>query len=427
MQAPRAHCAKACRPCANNRASANQQYALLTKVLDVLKLDDNLRTSIIPDEMMRATSKEWRQIQRDNVPIKFSGYEPAEVVRKKLEMFFRDGFRVTEVNLSSGENTWFKQDQTKIGDQGMRILEPVLTKCPLQKLNISGNGISDRGVIPLALVTAWSPSLTHLVLNNNKLGDSGAATLGNALKHCPSLQLLSVDFIDMKAQGFLSISSGLAANSKADQPSVFTSLSAKYNNIHHHEYEVGDDRENFAEPFYSALFNLTDHCSNLQQLDFTGNDIMTLGEIAQSLKNAKKLTSLNLSSNNLEFEDSIFLEKFMSALETHPTLTELDLSVNEMNDSACDRLAQVLPRCTTLAILNLEGIDLLDDNARTISDAVTRSPNLTSLKVSGDYMSVNGVKALRQAWLHGDHGLDIRYPMTSWLTSDEDDSDESNA
>ena len=76
--------AKQCRLC----APENQQYALLTEVLDVVKLDDTLRTSIIPDDLMRATSQEWRRIQRDNVPIKLDVHEPAAKSPRKARNVF---------------------------------------------------------------------------------------------------------------------------------------------------------------------------------------------------------------------------------------------------------------------------------------------------------------------------------------------------
>lgn len=414
--------AKICRLCAEQSPPNHRAYTVLTEVLNAVALDDSLRTSIIPDDVMRTTSRDWRNIQRQHVPVKFKGYEPAEMVRSKLEMFVRDGFRVSEVNLSSGRRGPPLPGHVRIGDEGMKILSAVLMKCPLDTLDISGAGLSDRGAIPLALVAGWSPLLTKLVLDHNELGDPGAATLGNALRHCPSLEILSVNHINMEPTGFFAITDALVDCSRAQRASVFKSLSANNNYIVGGREEDTDDRTyELKEPFYSALYNLTDWCSNLQVLDLGDNSIINLREITQALRRATQLTTLHLDRNDFDFDgqDPRHLEQFMCALETHPSLTELDLSLNQISP-VYDRLAQVLPRCTKLAVLNLSDTNLSDDEAGTMSDAVARSPHLTSLNLRWNYMSIDGVHALRQAWLHDDDALDLD---NQFLSDDSDNSD----
>jgi len=416
--------AKICRLCAETSLPDHRAYTVLTEVLNAVALDDSLRTSIIPDDMMRTTSRDWRNIQRQHVPVKFKGYEPAEMVRSKLEMFVRDGFRVSEVNMSSGRRGPPLLGHVRIGDEGMKMLSAVLMKCPLDTLDISGAGLSDRGAIPLALVARWSPLLTKLVLDYNELGDPGATTLGNALRHCPSLEILSVNHINMEPEGFFAITDALVDCSRAQHASVFKSLSANNNYIVGGMEEDTDDRNyELKEPFYSALYNLTDQCSNLQVLDLGGNSIINLWEITQALRHATQLTSLHLDNNEFDFDgqDPRHLEKFMCALETHPSLTELDLSLNEIWGPVYNRLAQVLPRCTTLAVLDLSDTTLTDGEAGTMSDAVAQSPHLTSLNLRWNHMSVDGMNALRQAWLNDDDGLDLRNQ------SPPDDSDNSDA
>lgn len=420
--------AKTCRLCSEQSPPDHRAYTVLTEVLNAVALDDSLRTSIIPDDVMRTTSRDWRNIQRQHVPVKFKGYEPAEMVRSKLEMFVRDGFRVSEVNLSSGRRGPPLPGHVRIGDEGMRMLSAVLMKCPLDTLDISGAGLSDRGAIPLALVARWSPLLTKLVLDHNELGDPGATTLGNSLRHCPSLEILSVNHINMEPEGFFAITDALVDFSRAQRVSVFKSLSANNNYIVGGREEDTDDRTyELKEPFYSALYNLTDNCSNLQVLDLGDNSIINLREITQALRHATKLTSLHLNNNELDFDgqDPRHLEQFMCALETHPSLTELDLSLNEIFGPVYDRLAQVLPRRTTLAVLNLSDTNLTDrevlystSHTGTMSDAVARSPHLTSLNLEWNSLSADGLNALRQAWLHDDDGLYLHPQRPSYDDSD---------
>lgn len=393
--------AKECRLC----APENQQYALLTEVLDVVKLDDTLRTSIIPDDLMRATSQEWRRIQRDNVPIKLNMHEPAVKVREKLEMFLKDKFRVTEVNLS--RKCFISQGY--IRDEGMMMLAPLLIQCPLEKLQLSSVGISNSGAIPVSLIVSCCPLLTHLDLYHNKIGVSGATCLGRALRHCPSLKVLSVALAEIQEVGFAAIAEGLTASSRENQTSALTSLFAGANNID--VPRKGDGTQNLrgpAQSFAAALFNLTLHCSNLQELDFFENSICRLDIVAQVLYNAKNLKALNICNTDLDWDDRNACEAFLMALQMHTSLTSLDLSCNSnMSDDAFTRLARVLPRCTTLAGLDLAVTDMQDEHVGAMSDALARSPHLTHLNLSFNALSPDGVNALQQAWLHGDKGLNV--------------------
>ncbi len=396
--------AKECRLCATPCAPKNQQYALLTEVLNVVKLDDTLRTSIIPDDLMRATSQEWRRIQRDNVPVKLKVHEPAVQVREKLEMFLKDNFRVTEVNLSR-ENFYY---ESCIRDEGMMMLAPVLIQCPLEKLQLCGLRISDSGAIPVSLIVSCCPSLTHLNISYNNINVSGATCLGRALRHCPSLQVLNVVSTQIQIAGFVEIAEGLVASSHENQTSALTSLFAGSNDIDipRNEYDT-QYLQDPAELFSAALFNLTLNCSNLQTLNLFNNFIYRLDLVARVLQNAKNLKVLNLGSTALGWDDRGGLEAFMMALQVQNSLTSLNLSSNFVSDDAFTRLARVLPQCTTLARLNLSLTDMGDKHVGAMSDALARSPHLTDLNLMFNELSLNGVNALRQAWLHGDKGLNV--------------------
>ena len=400
----------------NSPAPANREYALLTNVLDKFMLDDEVRTAIMPDHLMRCTCTEWREMQRDKVPIKYKAHEAAKVTKRKLKMFVRDGFTVSEVDLSTGMLSHIPSlamDKVQLRDEGIKMLAPVLTKCQLQKLDVSRGGLSDKGAIPLALVTSWSPLLTHLVLDDNKLGDAGASTLGLGLRHCASLQVLSVNGIDMQANGFNEIVYGVVYG---DGPENFTSLSAKQNAIAYWEGMHSD-------PYSAAIHGLTGNCCNLRHLNVSSNAIAGILEIEQGLKKATNLTILYLGNNELILDEENEVETFMRALETHPALIKLDLSENIICNRAYDRLAQALPRCLTLAELNLSDTGLTDIDARLLAVAVAQSTHLTNLDVSKNDMSFDGVHALRQAWVHDRDGLND-YVQSNWSeNSDESDSE----
>ena len=135
------------------------------------------------------------------------------------------------------------------------------------------------------------------------------------------------------------------------------------------------------------------------------------------------MTILYLGNNELILDEENEVETFMRALETHPALIKLDLSENIICNRAYDRLAQALPRCLTLAELNLSDTGLTDNDARLLAVAVAQSTHLTDLDVSKNDMSFDGVHALRQAWVHDRDGLND-YVQSNWSeNSDESDSE----
>lgn len=392
--------AQTCRLCATDRASKAHQYELLTEVLDAVKLDDDLRTSIISDELMRATSNKWRRIQRDSVPVILNANKHVIEVQETLEMFLKEGFRVTDVNLSRDYKNW----GNKIGDEGMMILAPVLIRCPLQKLNIKSIGLSHSGAIPLALITSCCSSLMKLILDFNDLGVSGAICLGRALQNCPLLQVLSVNHTYLQTAGFVALSEGLTASSHENQSPALIELNVGNNNI-----GVAERGEQTADPLFSALSTLTLHCINLQVLNLSENYLCQV-DIIMCVRNAKKLRSLHLDETDLNFDDRGACDAFMKVLEAHTTLTELRLcGSNSFSGDGMMSVARGLPRCTTLTDLDLSFGSLWDPEAFLLAKAVARSPHITYLDVEGNYFSLQGVNALKKAWLHGDDGLTIDY------------------
>lgn len=406
MQGNEPPCAKVCRPCATSRAPESQQYALLTEVLDVLKLDDSLRTSIIPDDLMRATSQAWRTLQRDNVPVKLHVREPAAAVRQKLEMFVRDGFHVTEVNLDWKEN----DPRIENVDEGMQMLAAVLIQCSLVKLDVSFMMLSDKGAIPLAMVTSWSPLLTHLNLEYNNIGALGAFTLSHGLRHCTSLQVLTINLNDIRTTGFKAIVDGLVECSFYGQTPALRSLNVSQNNIEKPLRNAGEKCE-----LHSSIRTLTSHCTHLEVLDLTESMIRALQPVLYCLTRSRNMKSLSLCNCDLEFDDSSTCRDFMSALGSHRTLTTLDLSCNNFYREAFERLAQALPQCTTLTNLNLAATNLgWKSNTSAMAAAVAQSPHLKELDLSLNYISNDDENALKDAWLHDEHDLNLEFQDDPW-------------
>ena len=82
-----------------------------------------------------------------------------------------------------------------ISDTGVKFLMEVLltNKSNLKKLHLGSNNISDHGIKYLSDVLKVNSSLTYLMLNRNRIGNTGVYLLSNVLAlHNISLEALSL-------------------------------------------------------------------------------------------------------------------------------------------------------------------------------------------------------------------------------------------
>ncbi|KAH9258636.1 hypothetical protein BASA81_003138 [Batrachochytrium salamandrivorans] len=80
-----------------------------------------------------------------------------------------------------------------IGDDGLRSLCNVLDKSKLESLDVTGCGVTDAGVIPLAIAMNACPCLREIRLNDNDITDGGALLLGQALKQSTVVTVLDLE------------------------------------------------------------------------------------------------------------------------------------------------------------------------------------------------------------------------------------------
>ncbi|XP_072891767.1 NACHT, LRR and PYD domains-containing protein 3-like isoform X2 [Hemitrygon akajei] len=163
-------------------------------------------------------------------------------------------------------------------------------------------------------------------------------------------------------------------------------------------------------------------------------------DLASALSTNPSLTELHLSSNKLGdsgvklvsaalrnpeckiqklWLDNVGLtdsgaEDLVSALSTNPSLTELDLSGNELGDSGVKLVSAALrnPECK-MQELGLRGVGLTDSGAEDLVSALSTNPSLTVLNLALNPLTDRSVPALRRLiltlpslkriWLGGNH------------------------
>ncbi|MBP9694279.1 MAG: hypothetical protein KBE16_06205 [Alphaproteobacteria bacterium] len=112
---------------------------------------------------------------------------------------------------------------------------------------------------------------------------------------------------------------------------------------------------------------------------------------AESLKENRTLTSLNLSSRNIGDEGARALAE---SLKVNGRLTSLVLYNNQIGDAGARALADALKENRTLTSLDLSRNNIGDEGARALADALKENRVLTGLDIMGNYIGV----AVKQLW-----------------------------
>ncbi|XP_072894813.1 ribonuclease inhibitor-like, partial [Hemitrygon akajei] len=137
---------------------------------------------------------------------------------------------------------------------------------------------------------------------------------------------------------------------------------------------------------------------SLTELDLSENKLGDSGVklVSAALRNPEcKIQKLWL--NNVGLTDS-GAEGLGSALSTNPSLTELDLSKNELGDSGVKLVSAALrnPECK-IQKLWLNNVGLTDSGAQDLGSALSTNPSLTVLDLSENKLGDSGVKLVSAA------------------------------
>ncbi|XP_073700444.1 uncharacterized protein [Garra rufa] len=286
-------------------------------------------------------------------------------------------------------------------------------KCKLEILRLSKCDLTEKGCLALASVlSSDSSSLKVLDLSNNDLQDSGVRLLSGGLKKNHKLEKLKLSNCSITEEGYKALASALRSN-----PSHLIELDL-----------TGND------PGQSGVKELNDllHDPNcqLKTLRFLGPAADEACQYVTGIvfKNPLLLRELNLSEcelgdtqvklltallqdkhcklNTLQLCDCGLTEESCSALATvlrlSPSLKELDMSNNNLQDSGVKKLGLENTNCT-LEKLRLSNCSITEEGYKALASALRSNPShLIELDLTGNDPGQSGVKELSDL-LHNEH------------------------
>ncbi|XP_067833099.1 NACHT, LRR and PYD domains-containing protein 3-like isoform X2 [Heptranchias perlo] len=254
---------------------------------------------------------------------------------QELGLYGNDLTACAEDLVSALSTNWLltvlKLGDNKLGDSEVKLLFAALRNpdCKIQKLDLAGNGLTDSCTEDLVSALSTNRSLTHLNLNNNKLGDSGGKLLSVALRN-PDCKIQKLCLWDV----------GLTDSCTEDLVSAL-----------------------------STNRSLTDLNLGNNKLGDSGMKLLS-----EALRNPDcKIQKLHLDRVGLT--DSC-TEDLVSALSTNRSLTVLSLATNSFTDRSVPALRSLIQTCRTLEWIWMWGNQFSSIGKRRLESPQAHRPRL---------------------------------------------------
>ncbi|CUG92168.1 leucine-rich repeat protein, putative [Bodo saltans] len=255
----------------------------------------------------------------------------------------------------------------------------------VQRLGLSNNNLGPEGAILLATALEKNSFITQLDVSMNNIGVDGVTSLASLLKlPAHPLRNLNIWGNRLGAQGMDVLFDAVAANRS------LTVLSAGNNNA--------------GAGIGPAIARMLGANSTLTSLELRSNSMTaeTLLKLSDGLAQNETVATLQLGGNPLSSgptssQISAGLDAFVKRLVKNETMTSLDLASCELGTGGVIRVAGLVGASTSLKELNLSGNDAEDEAAAAIAKALLPSKSLTSLDLSTNRLTMDGVSDLLDA------------------------------
>ncbi|XP_067307380.1 NACHT, LRR and PYD domains-containing protein 3-like [Pseudorasbora parva] len=231
------------------------------------------------------------------------------------------------------------------------------SKCRLESLNLNNCGVTEAGCVSLSSALSLNPShLKVLDLSWNNIGDSGVKHLCAALERVQcALEILKLLTCKINAEGFESLASTLKSNTQLRELDLGNNspgdqgvelLSAV---LHHPNCRLKTlrlDKCGMTEKSCTALASaLSSETSSLTHLDLSINDLQDSGvkKLCVGLHNPHcKLEKLGLSNCNVTHEGVVSLTEALKSNPSH--LKEIRLLEKDLEESDLNVLSMILEK-----------------------------------------------------------------------------------
>ena len=272
------------------------------------------------------------------------------------------------------------------------ICKAIINLSSLTKLNISNNYITSEGADDIAVVLVQNTSIQELDLSFNMLGIFGTLHIICNIKsfsNLAKLNICNIGITSVAADAIVSVLNNSTElreldlshnNIQAKGATIIFMKASEVKNLHNFNisYNNINDDLDYVENFLSGN-------ANLQELDFSHNDLKAAGIIKVCRSNLTKLTKLYLNHNKITFDAVDNITYFLSQ---NTKLQMLDLSGNYLQELGymCIFKNQIISNLSVLKISHSNDINKVTDQ---LAIALLGSTSLQDLNLSCNNLSTS--------------------------------------
>ncbi|KAI3829674.1 hypothetical protein L1987_03802 [Smallanthus sonchifolius] len=310
--------------------------------------------------------------------------------------------KLTEVDLSDIVSRRPEPEAVEV----MKMFSSALEGCGLSYLNLSNNGLGEKGVIAFGDLLRSQGNLVELYLMNagispeaakavcelipstnklkvlhfhhNKTGDEGAIAISQLVKGSPNLEDFRCSSTRVGSVGGVALAEALKT----------CTLLKKL-----------DLRDNtFGPKAGVALSNNLSVHANLTEIYLSYLNLENEGTIAiaNALKTSKSaLEIIEMAGNKITFKAANALADCM--VSKKHSLTKINLSENELKDEGAIAIGKALEDdFGRLCIVDLSANGLRSDGAMSLAKAVSGKLGFRLLNINGNFLSYKGIEGVKE-------------------------------
>ena len=340
------------------------------------------------------------QLQTLSLPLNTRG-------KKGLEIFLR------EIKKIPSSLTRLDLSLSDIDVRTARILAVALSdNNRLKDLELDESELNSRAICALCAPIARQTQLKRLILNSNNIGNKGAISLAEALSHCPSLEVFRIGNNNIGVSGSAALLRTLASCTALKELSFADGITLKReqrifegeagkalteilpNLVSLEILDISDTREVIPErtvAFMRVMQAILGGISSsaFHTLDVSGSAISIEGFRCFDLfLRDKKLRNLNLRRTALDYltplgvtisSDISFREVIPGLVHQKAHLTELDISNNGLTDVTIASFCLALRGAPSLVQLDLSRNIIEDGGATSVAEMLSVTSKLMNL------------------------------------------------
>eukprot|EP01117_Protostelium_nocturnum_P011694 TRINITY_DN4256_c3_g1_i11.p1 TRINITY_DN4256_c3_g1~~TRINITY_DN4256_c3_g1_i11.p1 ORF type:complete len:1743 (-),score=580.06 TRINITY_DN4256_c3_g1_i11:39-5267(-) len=319
----------------------------------------------------RATSElnRWKEKLSNSINLEGERLGPKGIKNVFLSIEEENGNGLESINLKGNY----------LGKRGMEHFLDLMKACPQWKpthLYLSDNEIDDSSLMVLIPILTRNNNLTCLDLQRNNITSDGAKSLAALLSVNSTIKQFFVSSNRLGKDGTKVISDALRSNQNILQELYIADAEMDKKGC----VALGDALRGMINALSQKRLSDLSMGTGLTVLDLSGNNIGDEGItwLSDCLKNNVTITTLNLCDNGITKKGVVSIVTHLMPLQS---LQNLDLSKNKLGPKSTQNISEKL-RTSMLHTLSLSNCGTKTEGAESLFQALTNNKYITNLDVS---------------------------------------------